>query len=237
LISGTYNLVEGSLIQELRLGTISNNLANINTFGFKKDIVSFSDLPGVRYQSGTDFSPGPVIYTGNELDVALDTPGFFKIQTPRGIRYTRNGSFNLNIDGIIVDQKGDPVLGKKGKIKIDSGSAGVMRDGERVSIRNDGEVIGKNGTIDRILVVNFEDQKLLKKEGRSDYLYQGEETDEFQAENIGIKQRYLERANVHPTEEMIKMVEVFRAFESAQKAIQCMDEITSELVNDPGLLQ
>jgi len=80
-------------VQQLRFDTISNNLANSSTNAFKKDIISFDQILTMRNSSKIDFSPGPIRYTGNELDVALDGPGFFKIQTDRGIRYTRDGSF------------------------------------------------------------------------------------------------------------------------------------------------
>ena len=70
-----YNLIDGSLVQELRFDTISNNLANINTNAFKKDIISFREALSMQNSSTIDLSPGPLRYTGNELDMALETPG------------------------------------------------------------------------------------------------------------------------------------------------------------------
>ena len=84
-------------------------------------------------------------------------------------------------------------------------------------------------------MVDTNKPQLLKKEGDSYYRYQGEDEDLFQADNFDIRQSYLEKSNVNPTEEMIKMIETFRAYESAQKAIQCMDEMTNKMVNDQGL--
>jgi len=228
LISGIYKAVDGSLAQKLKFDTISNNLANINSNAFKKDIISFDKALAIKNSSTTDFTPGPIRYTGNEFDVAIDGPGFFKIQAPRGIRYSRNGSFTCNMDSLLVTQNGDPVLGQNGPIKI---------NGTDVSIKSDGQVLVDGQPIDKIALVDFKQPRLLKKEGSSYYMHLGKEQDIVNAEDINIQQGYIENSNVNPTEEMIKMIETLRAFESAQKAIQTMDELNRKMVNDVGLLQ
>ena len=227
MIPGIYNLIDGSLLQQLRFDNISNNLANINTNGFKKDNISFNKTLTMKYFSRTDFSPGIIHYTGNKLDVALNTPGFFKIQTSKGVRYTRDGSFTLNVDQELVTRNGDRVLGQNGPIKI---------TGNDVTITGDGQVIVDKNPVDKILVVDFKQPHLLRKDGYSCYVYQGEENAGTPAEDIIVNQNHLEGSNVNPTEEMIKMLETHRAFEAAQKAIQTMDELTNKMVNDPGLL-
>ena len=226
--SGIQGLIDGALMQQLRLENIANNLANINTNAFKKDVLSFSEVLTMANMSKIDFTPGNITNTGNKLDVALAGSGFFKIQTPRGIRYTQNGSFTLNADQFLVTQNGDTVMGKKGPIQI---------NGNNVSIDTDGRVLVDNQSIDKLSLVDFRQPELLTKEGSSYFTYEGAEEDIFTAENINIQQGFIERSNVNPTEEMIKMVETLRAFESAQKAIQVMDEVTGKLVNDPGLIQ
>jgi len=228
LISGIYKAVDGSLAQKLKFDTISNNLANINSNAFKKDIISFDKALAIKNSSTTDFTPGPIRYTGNEFDVAIDGPGFFKIQAPRGIRYSRNGSFTCNMDSLLVTQNGDPVLGQNGPIKI---------NGTDVSIKSDGQVLVDGQPIDKIALVDFKQPRLLKKEGSSYYMHLGKEQDIVNAEDMNIQQGYIENSNVNPTEEMIKMIETLRAFESAQKAIQTMDELNRKMVNDVGLLQ
>ena len=228
MISGIYKLIDGSLVQKHRFDNISNNLANVNTNAFKKDIISFNQILSLKSTSTIDFTPGPLSYTGNKLDIALDVPGFFKIQTSRGIRYTRDGSFILNVDKFLVTQNGDTVLGQNGPIKI---------NGSEVQIDIDGQVVVENETVDKILVVDFEEPRFLRKEGSSYYMYEGKEEDILTAESARVRQGYIERSNVNPIEEMIKMVETLRAFESDQKAIQCMDEMNSRIVNDVGLIQ
>jgi flagellar basal-body rod protein FlgF len=227
LISGIYNLIDGSLTQQLRFETVANNMANINTNGFKKDIISFNEALEMNSISKTDFMQGPVRHTGNELDVALDSKGFFKIQTGNGIRYTRDGAFTLDEKGTLVTLNGESVFGQNGPITI---------DGSKVTIGVDGQVQVDDESVDRLMVVDFENPQLLQKEGRSRYFYSGEEKGISTVENVSVQQGYLESSNVNSTEEMIKMIETYRAFESVQKAIQSIDKVTDKMVNDYGLV-
>jgi len=226
LISGNYGLVDGSLIQQLRFETLSNNLANVNTDGFKKDIISFDVALSSKIMTSVDLSPGPVVNTGNKFDVALIGPGFFKIQTPSGIRYSRNGAFSLTRDGMLVNHNGDQVLGQNGPITLIGGDLSIGRDGQ----------ISENGSPgDKLQIVDFKEPRFLRKEGMNYYIYEGKAQDILTAEKVDVQHHYIEKSNVNVTEEMIRMVEAFRAFESVQKAIQNTDEVTSKLVNDPEL--
>jgi len=225
MISGIYNLIDGSITQQLRFETIANNMANSNTNGFKKDIISFSEALETQSNSSTDFSQGPLRFTGNDLDVALSSKGFFKIQTPNGIRYTRDGAFSVNAEGFLVTGNGDTVLGQNGPITVEGGE---------VSIGRDGQVVVNNESVDKILVVNFDEPQLLRKEGWSYYSYQGENNGISTVSDAEIQHKYLESSNVNPTQETIEMIETYRAFESVQKAIQSIDALTNEMVNDYG---
>lgn len=228
LISGVYGLVEGSLIQELRFENVANNLSNINTTAFKRDIISFNQVLSMEYATEPDFTPGPMRRTGNPLDTALQGRGFFKIQTAQGIRYTQSGAFTLSPDRFLATQNGDPVLGENGPIRI---------QGKQVLIGSHGQVLVDGEGVDRILVVDFTQPELLRKEGASYFSYQGEAQDIYPARDVTLHQGYIEGSNVEPTAEMIEMMDALRAFESAQKAIQSVDEMTGKLINDPGLLQ
>ena len=228
MISGMYNLIDGSMTQQLRFETIANNMANSNTNGFKKDIISFYEALDMQSNSNTDFSPGPLRYTGNELDVALSSKGFFKIETPNGLRYTRDGAFSINAEGILVTGNGDTVLGQSGPITLENGEVYIGRDGQ---------VVVNNESVDKILVVDFDDPQLLRKEGGSYYSYQGENNGISTEADAEIQQKYLEGSNVNPTQEVIKMIETYRAFESVEKAIQSIDALTGKMVNDYGSVQ
>ena len=228
MISGMYNLIDGSMTQQLRFETIANNMANSNTNGFKKDIISFYEALDMQSNSNTDFSPGPLRYTGNELDVALSSKGFFKIETPNGLRYTRDGAFSINAEGILVTGNGDTVLGQSGPITLENGEVYIGRDGQ---------VVVNNESVDKILVVDFDDPQLLRKEGGSYYSYQGENNGISTEADAEIQQKYLEGSNVNPTQEVIKMIETYRAFESVEKAIQSIDALTGTMVNDYGTIR
>lgn len=228
MISGIFNLIDGALIQQQKFETISNNLANINTDGFKKDVVSFKETLTMAIGSETDFSPGQARYTGNKLDVALGAKGFFKIDTPNGIRYTRNGSFTIKADGVLVTQNGDTVLGQNGPIHV---------IGNKVTIGTDGQIVVDNEPAGKFLIADFEEPQLLKKEGGSYYVYQGDDSGISTAGDVMVRQDYLESSNVNPTEEMIKMIETYRVFESLQKAISSMDQASKEMINVYGTIQ
>jgi flagellar basal-body rod protein FlgF len=227
MISGIYTLIDGALVHQLKFETISNNIANLNTNAFRKDIISFNEALSMNYLSETDFTPGIVRHTGNDLDVALEGQGFFKVQTPKGVRYTRDGAFSLNAQGVLVTKNGDAVLGENGPITIAGG---------KLTITNDGQVVVDGTQVDKLKLVAFKRPEFLSKEGSSYYFHQGEESEVLAAAETDVKQSYLEGSNVNPTAEMIKMVEAYRSFESAQKAIQTIDEMTGKMINDQGMV-
>ena len=133
----------------------------------------------------------------------------------------------MNRDRALTTQNGDVILGQNGPITI---------DGSSIAIDTEGQVYSDNQLIGRISVVEFNDPQQLKKEGRSYYAYPGDKGAISVSEDPGVRQRYVEKSNVGATEEMIKMIETFRTYESIQKAIQSIDEVTSKMVNDPGLI-
>jgi len=225
MISGIFNLIDGSMTQQLRFETIANNMANSNTNGFKKDIISFSEALETQSNSSTDFSQGPIRFTGNELDAALSSKGFFKIETANGIRYTRDGAFSVNAEGFLVTGNRDVVLGENGPISIEGGEVHIGRDGQ---------VMVNNESVDKILVVDFDEPQLLRKEGFSYYSYQGENIGISPVPDAEIKQKYLESSNVNPTQEIIEMIQTYRSFEAVEKGIQYIDALTKEMVNDFG---
>lgn len=224
---GIYSLIDGAIIQDLRFDTISNNLANINTPGFKQDTIAFKSLLGRMYITKTDLSQGPIRYTGNKLDFAISSDGFFKVRTDRGVRYTRNGAFRLNAKKQLVTSNGDSVLGENGIITINGGQIEVSKDG---SIYVDGNLV------DRIILFQFKNPDALKKEGDSYYVYQGDESEVVTVDKPSIQQGYLEGSNVNATKEMVEMLEAFRSFESTQKALQTIDEMTRKLINESSIL-
>jgi flagellar basal-body rod protein FlgG len=226
LDTGIYQAIRGSLIQGRRFDIISSNLANVGTTGFKKDTLTF-DRALLEYVK-TDLSQGNLRLTGNSLDIALEGDGFFKIDTPRGIRYTRSGNFCLNANGMLVTKNGDPVLGKSGPILIGSGD---------IAIDTKGQITVGEAVVDTLSVDSFVRPERLRKEGLSYCIYTGDQKEIVKPEKVLIKQGFLEESNVMVVEEMTKMIETLRAYESYQKIIQTFDETNYKAINEVGRVQ
>ena len=220
---GVYNAVRGCLFQQLRFDTIANNLANSATTGFKKNLIYCDQMLQAHQKVTTN--AGNMEHTGNPLDVALSGNGFFTISTPEGPQYTRNGRFHLDAAGMLVTSRGDAVIGSGGPIYIEGTDISIDKSG---GIQVDGE------QVDSLSVVTFDDSVRLIKKGP----YYGVDNSET-GENIGlgqneVEQGYLEASNVVVTEEMVRMVEALRNFESYQKVLQTFGEINKKAINEVG---
>ncbi len=227
MVSGIYEAIKGGFFAEQHMEIITNNLANADTAGFKKDTLTFDEV--LKERLSTDMRPGSLNYTGNKLDVALGEKGFFKIQTDRGIRYTRNGSFLLDAGGMLVTHSGDSVLSNNGPIRI---------KGAEIVITASGDVIADGRHADTLSVVDFTRPGFLKKEGDSLYVYDDPngEGSIIDHDPISVQQGYIETSNVNPVEEMTRMIKALRAYESYTKVIQTFDEANSKLINEVGKL-
>jgi len=225
--------VQGGIREGRRYGVIANNLSNSQTVGFKKDHLVFREVIDKASnwmkseetgRTWISFRQGELQTTGNPLDVAIDGEGFFKIKTPQGIRYTRAGKFELNRDGVLANSNGLPVMGRGGEINVGGKSISIAKDG---SIQADGSVV------DQLAVVTLPNPSLLKKEGqnlmRLDVPQQEVEGGEGQ-----VVQGALESSNVNTLEEMMKMMDSLRVYESCLKAIQSNDELNAKVVNEVG---
>ena len=139
--------VIGSFRQERRYDLISNNLSNAQTPGFKKDVLIFHQVfsealhPSLAILSmdsvisQTIHQQGEIQRTGNPLDLAIEGTGFFKVQTPEGVRYTRNGNLRLTKEGVLVESNGFPVLSRNGEINLRGSQIAVEVDGTINRIR------------------------------------------------------------------------------------------------------
>jgi flagellar basal-body rod protein FlgG len=220
--------VQGGLRQERKLEATSNNLANVDTTGYKKDVISFDRQ--FKAQLNKDYSQGDITETGNPFDIALAGPGFFKIETIDGIQYTRNGNFSLDDEGVLVDMSGNPVLGQGGAIIIDLGD--VQNEGPEINAI--GEIRVAGDVVDTLDVVDFEQKDKLEKMGQNLMAYQGNPEDEIQVANPVIKHMALEGANVQVVDEMVKMIDYHRMFETFTKSMMTFDEIDGKAITDVG---
>ncbi len=218
--------VQGGLRQERKLEVTSNHLANVDTAGFKKDVVSFDKT--FKAALNTDLTQAGVKHTGNPLDLALTDEGFFKVETPSGVRYTRNGVFSLNSDNVLVDQNGDAVLGRNGPITIAAGT---------VEINGVGEIRGDGAVIDQLDIVTFDTLDLLQKEGANNFVFTGAAGDEVPPARVGVVQGSLELSSVKAVEEMVNMIDHHRMYETFQKMMMTFDEVDDKAINSLGKLQ
>lgn len=176
----------------------------------------------------TDYGSGSLHSTGRSLDAAIVGDGFFAVQTNRGERYTRAGSFTLDASGQLVTQSGDLVLGQGGPITVPPGE---------VSIGADGTVSVNNRVVDQLKVVNFSDPRtMLVKEGAT--LFAAGEGVRPRADNQSrVEQGSLEMSNVNTIAEMAAMMQNNREFESLQRSISMMmNDLGRKVASELGRL-
>jgi flagellar basal-body rod protein FlgF len=223
--------VVGLFRQEKRYDIIANNLSNIETVGYKKDVpVFYKTLSGALsssiaedpVESVTNFQQGDLQTTQNQLDVAIEGEDFFKVKAPNGIRYTRNGNFHLNQDGVMVQSNGYPVLGNGREITVQGTHVVIDKDG---SISVDGKNQGK------IDLVTFPDLNGLKKEGQTLFKLTTEQ-EEVNPQQSQVQQGSLESSNVNALGEMIQMIDSARTVQFCTKLIQAEDDMNNRAVND-----
>jgi flagellar basal-body rod protein FlgG len=250
-----YTSATGMEAQQMMLNTISNNLANANTTGFKRGKVEFQDMlyqsqreagattgsgsnlpTSVEIGNGTQvvstarvFTQGAVKQTGEQMDIALDGDGFIEVQMPDGTTaYTRDGALKIASDGTILTSNGYTVLSN-----FQAFPAGV----ENISISADGNVSVRSGGATQtfqISLARFNNPGALRSAGANLYL----ETAGSGAAETGtpgqngfarVQQGYLESSNVNVVEEMVNMITAQRAYEINSKSIQTSDQMLSTI--------
>ncbi len=234
---GLIESTETMLAQGQRLNQISNNLANVDTPGYKKEDITFwemlyttnedRDRVGKALNIHTNQEEGPVKATGNKLDFAIAGEGLFKLQTPQGVRYSRAGNFLVNSQNQLVNPNGYQVLGAGGPITI---------NGKDVSVSSDGKIMVDNIAADQFDIVTFADMQSIEKEGKNLFRTIGEEGEEIQALNFSVKQGFIESSNVSLVPEMTNMLDLHRAYETQQKIIRTFDEMDGRAINTVGKL-
>lgn len=251
-----YTAMFGALSNEHRMNSIANNLANVNTTGYKRDMLSFRDtflryahdeimepqthlkseklFPEPMHMSRTrlayaktDFEQGSLKITGAPFDMAISGNGFFKMQTPQGDFYTRNGHFRLTAEGQVITEQGFPVLGDGGEITV---PAGV----KNFTIAESGEIYADGALVGQVTLVDVDDHMNLEKLGGNMYRARpGTNVAEIDAEGY-VVQGFLEVSNVNPVYEMVNMIEAQRQFEAYAKVMQTTEAIDKETTTKVG---
>jgi flagellar basal-body rod protein FlgG len=253
MIRGLYTSTAGMVAHMARQVTISNNLANISTTGYKQDRTSleafYYKLLGLAYpeapvgsmtmspigtlntsmgvdQDEIDFSQGQLMETGNALDLALSGPGFFTIATADGVCYTRDGSFVRDASGQLVTSDGARVLGVDGPLVLGEG---------KVLVEGDGTVLVDGQTVGQLRIADFPQAGQLRKLGYNRFAPVAG-TQETPATSAVVNQGFLERSNVDAARSMVEMMEVLRSYEATQRMIQLQDQTLGAAVNQVGTL-
>jgi flagellar basal-body rod protein FlgG len=239
-IQNHLGLIEGTetmIAQQHRMNQIANNLANVDTAGYKKEDVTFHEMlyttdegrnrVGKALKILTNHDKGAMKITNNQLDFAIDGNGFFKIQTPQGIRYTRAGNFHVNSEGQLMTPSGYLVMGGGGPLTI---------IGTDVSIAADGSITVDNVSAGKLDIVTVDNLNGLEKEGNNMFRLLPGEAAETPATGYSVKQGFIEASNVTLVTEMTNMLDLHRAYESQQKIIRTFDEMDSKAINSVGKL-
>ncbi len=212
-----------------RYEMITHNLANANTIGFKRTRSLFeqqlkksmggpsSPIAGIDSKSHIDFLPGTTVKTDRPLDLALSGNGFFALETPKGTLYTRNGTFNINSQGQLVDTAGRLVAGENGPIVLPK-SVSI----EQIKIGPEGSVIADGKTLGKIKIVDFANPQTLRSFGNG--VFAAPASVETQASKATVYQGYQESSNVNVVEELTSLIAVTRMYEANLKTVNAGDD-------------
>jgi len=234
-----------ALHRELEI--VANNIANLNTTGFKSDGALFEQylMPVARDEgfagsdsrlnfvqdraTWLDFGQGPIQQTGNPLDVALEGSGFLVVQTPRGERYTRNGALQISNTGELVTSEGYKVIGESGPITFQNGD----RD---IAINADGSIRVREGksTADssrgKLRIVDFQYPQQLKKDGSSTF-EAGANQQPRPSVETRVVQNAVEKSNVQGVLEMTRLIEVSRSYTEVANILQQQADMRRDVIS------
>jgi flagellar basal-body rod protein FlgF len=228
-----YTAMTGASQTMSRLASVGHNLANVSTSGYRAEEhrlravqVQSQALPTrafvVDASTYSDFAPGPQLYTGRPLDASVQGQGWIALQMPDGSEaYTRNGSLETNVNGVLQTRNGLPVMGEGGAITIPPDSKiNIGRDGTVSLIPETGAQNTVNA-IGRIKLVNPAEGDLVRGEDGLFRMKDG--TAAPVAESVAVAGGYLEGSNVSPVEQMVSMISLGRQFEMQMKALSTAD--------------
>ncbi len=214
---------------ERRQAVLANNLANVNTGGFKGENVFARLVDGALAVTETrvDLTEGTVTETGNPLDLAVQGNAYFVIDTPNGERLVRGGSFGLDQDGLLIDRSGNALLGEDGKILLPTGSD------SRLEIDASGALKVNGRGVARLRLERLADDANPEHEGGVRFLPDASR-EAIPPGERHVKQGFLEESNVNPMTAMTAMLEVLHRFGAAQKTISTLDAVRGIAVNELG---
>jgi flagellar basal-body rod protein FlgG len=242
-----------------RLERISMNMANAATPGYKREVVASLPSNGAAFSDAmqaagamtgdaradtsgvtpamlliqSDTRPGTLRTTGQNLDVALATPGFFEVSTEAGLAYTRQGSWQLDARGRLVTAQGNPVMGVGGEIVLSRPNPVIDATGQVFESRPGGGV--ESTPVAQLKVVQFEDTKSLRRMGEG-LMTTDQVPMQLRDSDVQLRQGFLENSNVNSMQEMAQLIQSMRHFESMQRVALGYDEMIGGAVRKLGEL-
>ena len=218
---------------QLKLQSISQNVANMNTPGFKRQLVESSGFdeqlePQInnsiqQVQRAQINIQGTLTQTHNLSDLALTGDSYFQVQSDQGLFYTRRGDFQINKQGELCTATGETVLGKGGTIKIEDSS---------FTVDTQGALYIDHHKVDQLNIVRFEQPQLLDYVGNG--LYQTNESPNPSDGTTRVLQGFIEQSNVKSIDEMMDMIKTSRHFEASQRVMRTADNLLATAINQLG---
>lgn len=257
MLRGMYSSISAMINLQASQSVITNNMANINTTGFKGETLvskSFDELvlsnrdkyvngqgkkqelgslnPGVRIDEvTTNYTQGTIVSTDNDTDFAINGKGFFTIEDRDGNRrYTRDGVFKVNSMGYLVTTSGDSVLGvNQGTNELEP----IYVGNQKISMDNRNNILMDSRVAYRFNIVDFQDYNTLNKVGQNQF----EGNNEVAVNNYNIQNKVKETSNVDLIDVTSALMSNMRAFEANQKVVQIMDATLSKIANEVGSIR
>ncbi len=247
MVRGLYTAASGALVAQAQADVIANNLANVNTSGFKRTLLQVQSGPELGlYRRQTDpssnlggtpsnafvgtlgmgaqvmdtpavFEQGTLGQTGNPLDLAIQGNAFFAIQTPQGVRYTRDGQFSEDPTGRLVTMDGSLVLGNNGPVQLQQGGGAIQID-------HNGQITQGGRAVDTIALVQFGNLTQLRPEGDNRFVASNAALPARATAGSTIHQGFLEKSNANVVRSMVDLITAQRWFEANEKVIQTQDQ-------------
>ncbi|WP_138430774.1 flagellar hook-basal body protein [Fodinibius saliphilus] len=221
----------------------ANNLANINTPGFKgskvfyrmvQEEVNGKSVTRAMPQQELDMTQGVLEATGNDLDMGIKGKGFFVVQGEEGQKLTRDGRMHVSNDGYLVDGRGAKVMGDSGPIYMPQYLQAGGKNGEpaKVEVADDGTIRLNSEVLDKLKIVQVEDTSQLDRMGSNYFAVQ--QSAMIDDNSSRVRQGYYESGNVNPLDEMVDMMQTTKMFETQQRAIKTTDEMLGQVTSRLG---
>jgi flagellar basal body rod protein FlgG len=211
--------------KEKNMQIVANNLANINTTGFKRElpfVEIMSRIANAPVKQLTDYTQGNLIQTTNTLDLAISGDGYFALRNERGnLEYSRNGRFRISDEGFLINEEGMKVMGKKGEIDF---SDFTFEQQKNINISKNGEIRVGDTVVDEILVSRLSDPSKMQRQNGLNFMDTEGMAPEAEESTYEIQQGYLEESNTNAILEMQSMIELGKDFETAQKIMNSLDD-------------